>query len=228
MPINKKKGERKSDFINRCIGIEVSGGMKTDQAAAVCYNYWEELSLKELKKKRKEQKLEDTKMMEVFDNSVGEDYTKLGITFKDLMNPKNQGGIVEDADMEFMIFADIPEGFEVRYKYMPGPGSGYSEDTGYGSKSRPFCKGMFSGSRLNKWWDRREIETLNNDSGKVDFVLNKGRKRGEPARTRGYSVFNWRGGNNCKHVWIRYYYNPTTEEFLQTPVQPTQRSTKPQ
>lgn len=227
MPVNKRKGERKSDFINRCIGVEVSGGMKTDQAAAVCYNYWEELSLKELKKKRKENKLIDSKMIEVFSGDIGQDYTKLGITFEDLMNPKNQGGIVEDADNEFKLFAEIPEGYVVRYKYMPGPGSGYSDNIGFGSKSRPFCKDMFSGNKKDKWWDRAEIESLNNASGKVDFVLNKDRKPGTPARTRGYSVFNWRGGNNCKHVWVRYYYNEETGDFLDTPVQPTQRSTKP-
>ena len=46
MPINKRKGERKNDYINRCIGTEVSSGMKTDQAAAVCYAKWEEMSIR--------------------------------------------------------------------------------------------------------------------------------------------------------------------------------------
>lgn len=43
MPISKNPGESKDEFISRCIAKEVSSGMDTDQAAAVCYTYWNEL-----------------------------------------------------------------------------------------------------------------------------------------------------------------------------------------
>ena len=40
MPVNIKSGETEEQFISRCIGEEVSSGMESDQAAAVCYSYW--------------------------------------------------------------------------------------------------------------------------------------------------------------------------------------------
>lgn len=42
MPIEKKSGESKEDFIGRCIAEEINSGMEQDQAAAVCYAKWEE------------------------------------------------------------------------------------------------------------------------------------------------------------------------------------------
>ena len=207
MPIKKKTGERKPDFISRCIGTEVQGGMKPNQAAAVCYNYWEELSIQEIKKKRKYDKLEDKKMVATFKGVQGEDYTKLGLTIEDLLNPKNQAGVVGDDEL-LMEFEDIPEGFLVRYKYI-------SDVAGHKAE-RPFCK-MMTEEMKGTWWSRKDIETLNGAPGKAN------RRGGKP-----YSVFNWRGGNYCKHIWVRYFYNETTGEFLDAPVQPLQKSTKPQ
>jgi hypothetical protein len=43
MPIEKRPGESKDQFISRCIEKEISSGMTNDQAAAVCYTYWDEL-----------------------------------------------------------------------------------------------------------------------------------------------------------------------------------------
>lgn len=204
MPIKKKTGERKNDFINRCIGEEVSAGKKTEQAAAICYTYWEELSLKELQKKRKLQKSEDAQMLKSFALVKGEDFTKFGISFEELMNPKKQMSIVEDEHL--LTFAEVPEGYEVRYKYV-GP---------LDEKSRPFCREMMTTFKTT-WFSRADIETLNTAPGKAD------RRGGKP-----YSVFNWRGGNNCRHEWVRYYFNQTTGDVMESPVQPAQKSTKPQ
>jgi hypothetical protein len=41
MPISKQAGEKKEDFISRCIGEEVSAGKDQDQAVAICYSYAE-------------------------------------------------------------------------------------------------------------------------------------------------------------------------------------------
>jgi hypothetical protein len=207
MPVSKKKGEKKNDFINRCIGIEVSSGKKTSQATAVCYNIWEELSLKELKKKRKEQKLEDTKMIAAFKSISGEDFTKFGITKEDLENPKNQAGIVGDDEFN-LHFAEIPEGYVVRYRYQ-------AAEAGHRAQ-RPFCR-MMTEDNESTWYSRQDIESLNSAPGKANRAGNKP-----------YSVFNWRGGNNCKHIWVRFWFNEETGDFLKTPVQPLQKSTTPQ
>ena len=42
MPISKKAGESKDDFISRCISQEISSGREPDQAAAICYTKWDE------------------------------------------------------------------------------------------------------------------------------------------------------------------------------------------
>lgn len=41
MPINIQKGENEADFISRCIADEVSVGKENEQAAAICYSYWQ-------------------------------------------------------------------------------------------------------------------------------------------------------------------------------------------
>lgn len=42
MPINKKKGESKKDYISRCIGEEITKGHEKSQAAAICYSKYKE------------------------------------------------------------------------------------------------------------------------------------------------------------------------------------------
>lgn len=32
-----------------------------------------------------------------------------------------------------------------------------------------------------------------------------------------YSVFEWRGGANCKHIWVKYKYDTTTQSLVQAP-----------
>lgn len=56
MPISRKPGETKEQFIPRCIAIEVNAGKPQDQAAAICYSYWEEKQLKAVKNIRKKNK----------------------------------------------------------------------------------------------------------------------------------------------------------------------------
>lgn len=202
MPIKKKQGERKNDFINRCIGVEVSSGMGANQAVAVCNTYWEELSLKELRKKRELELGIEGKILKHLQGK-GEDFTKMGITFEDLENPHIQNKVREDEHL--LTFAEVPEGYVVRYKYI-GP---------LDEKNRVFCKTMMTEFK-DTWFSREDIETLNTAPGKAD------RKGGKP-----YSVFNWRGGNYCRHEWIRYYYNEETGDVLKTPVQPKQKSTDP-
>ena len=207
MPIRKKPGEKKNDFINRCIGVEITSGMKANQAVAVCNSIWEEMSINEMKKKRKYEKLELTKMIKTFNSHAGENYTQFGINELDLLNPKNQAGIVNDDELTLNFRDVIPDGYFVRYKYIP--------DTEGHNAERPFCK-MMTIEMKDIWWSREDIETLNGAPGKAN------RKGNKP-----YSVFNWRGGNYCKHMWVRYFYNPDTGDFLRGNVQPLQKSTLP-
>jgi hypothetical protein len=44
MPIPRKSGESKDDWMGKCIGIEINNGKDPSQAAAICYAKWDELS----------------------------------------------------------------------------------------------------------------------------------------------------------------------------------------
>ena len=49
MPVSVNKGESEEQFISRCIGEEVSAGYEQDQAAAICYGYWDKENLSKIK-----------------------------------------------------------------------------------------------------------------------------------------------------------------------------------
>ena len=40
MPIEKKPGETKDEFIARCISTEIRSGKDRDTAIAICYSVW--------------------------------------------------------------------------------------------------------------------------------------------------------------------------------------------
>jgi hypothetical protein len=145
----------------------------------------------------------ESEMIALFKTIKGEKFTDFGLTLEEILKPEYFQEVSDDENL--LKLADIPEGYEVRYKYV-GP-----ED----DKNRPFCKEMLTTYR-ETWWSRSDIETLNVAPGKAD------RKGGKP-----YSVFNWRGGNFCRHKFVRYYFNPTTGDVFKTPVQPAQKSTLP-
>jgi hypothetical protein len=49
MPVEIKSGETEQDFISRCIGDEINSGKEQDVAAAICYSYWREGKMSEVK-----------------------------------------------------------------------------------------------------------------------------------------------------------------------------------
>ena len=49
MPVNPKANETQDEFISRCIGEEVSAGYESDQAAAICYSYWDKDKMSKIK-----------------------------------------------------------------------------------------------------------------------------------------------------------------------------------
>ena len=53
MPIKKKKGETKTEFLNRCVPMEVESGFPQEQAVAMCYSYWTSENLSDIRKIRR-------------------------------------------------------------------------------------------------------------------------------------------------------------------------------
>ena len=52
MPIKRRQGEGKDEFITRCIPIEIKSGKSSEQAAAICYSAWDEKQLSAVKRIR--------------------------------------------------------------------------------------------------------------------------------------------------------------------------------
>lgn len=47
MPIDRKPGESKDEFLSRCIATEVGAGKDQDQAAAICYTQLKKVNMAE-------------------------------------------------------------------------------------------------------------------------------------------------------------------------------------
>ena len=76
--------------------------------------------------------------------------------------------------------------------------------------SRRFCRSLVTRTNASLM-RKQDIEVLNSS--------NPGLGKGGSDT---YSVFNWRGGANCKHKWVKYYYNSDTMNLVKSPDQPIQ------
>lgn len=56
MPIRKRSGENREEFLERCIPIEISTGKTQEQSVAICINIWEEKQLSAVKRIRSSKK----------------------------------------------------------------------------------------------------------------------------------------------------------------------------
>jgi len=76
--------------------------------------------------------------------------------------------------------------------------------------SRRFCRSLVTRTNASLM-RKQDIEALNSS--------NPGFGKGGSDT---YSVFNWRGGPNCYHRWVKYFYNQDTMNLVKSPEQPTQ------
>ena len=76
--------------------------------------------------------------------------------------------------------------------------------------SRRFCRSLVTRTNASLM-RKQDIEALNSS--------NPGLGKGGSDT---YSVFNWRGGANCYHKWVKYFYNSDTMNLVKSPEQPTQ------
>lgn len=81
-----------------------------------------------------------------------------------------------------------------------------------GAKTRPFCKTLVSRTNLSLM-RKQDIDMLNSS--------NPGFGKGG---SNTYSVFNWRGGVNCKHIWVKYKFDTTTNNLIKAPSQDQPRN----
>jgi hypothetical protein len=190
--VSPSPGEPKDEFISRCIPVLKGEGYPDDQAAAICYSTWEQgfgVDTATLQP-YVEQNIRDAVSEEQFQKDLLAEADKYGEPY----DPATTIYLELNRE-EFMTVAEVLEGInaldilsrsdirrdapaEIKYRYA-GPRA-----------QRFFCRGMLS---LNKLYTRQEVDLISD----ATIALNPG--MGHNSAT--YSVWNYKGGVNCKHYW---------------------------
>ena len=190
--VSPSPGEPKDEFISRCIPVLKGEGYPDDQAAAICYSTWEQgfgVDTATLQP-YVEQNIRDSVSEEQFQKDLLAEADKYGEPY----DPATTIYLELNRE-EFMTVAEVLEGInaldilsrsdirrdapaEIKYRYA-GPRA-----------QRFFCRGMLS---LNKLYTRQEVDLISD----ATIALNPG--MGHNSAT--YSVWNYKGGVNCKHYW---------------------------
>jgi hypothetical protein len=199
MPIRKKSGETKEEFVSRCIPIEMANGKPQDQAIAICYAYYDEKQLNAFKSLRRKSKVEK------FESSLINKMKGLGTKIETLGLKKEDFNEEYQFDLEFrgLNVDDLAndEDLIAYYQYV-GP-----------TPQRTFCQSVMAevGPDSGKVFSFEDVVSLNSDNPGF----------GEGGKNT-YSVFKYRGGVNCKHIWVKYFYNKTKGTLVKARVQPSQ------
>ena len=197
-------GESKDEFISRCIGVVVGEGEDQDRAAAICYSYWDEKFDIDttgltpyvdpgVPKKR----IEELYSKDIIDTII-ELASVLGVHSDDVdivekfsINPKN-------ADYTPARTISKADGIEVLYKYT---------SSRVATNSREFCRRLMG---LSRYYSREEIDAL--DTFNEEFGPGEGGGQ--------YSIFKYKGGAQCQHVWSKYEAQRVGGRLQITPVAP--------
>ena len=105
MPINKKPGESKSDFMSRCISTEIDSGKDRDQAIAICSSKWEEYAMSEFREIR----LEKTR---IYVDSSNVDRVMYNNETQELVIRFNDGSTYTYSEISEELFEDIIDGVD--------------------------------------------------------------------------------------------------------------------
>ena len=133
---------------------------------------------------------------------IGVSYESLGLTQEDF----DKADKYELSDDDLSIGRESfkkKEGFKIvgLYKY-----ESYAYGaSGYGKNSRRFCKTIASRTRASAM-RYQDILRLNGS--------NPGFGSGG---SNSYSIFLYRGGSNCKHFWVKYYYDTDNQQLVKAP-----------
>jgi len=186
--VKPKAGESEDEFISRCIPVVVGEGKSQEQAAAICYSYFEG-------------KAEAVPEFTTEAESEWLDYLKdkgevIGEEFE-LIDEKP----VTDADAEpkqynfFKRFAEPDEKskddkgvYLIRYRYAPMSNK---------ANSRVFCKDMVANAKMGVVYRREDIDKMGDEGVNGQFA---------PSGKSNYSIWKYKGGVNCHHQWYRLTY----------------------
>ena len=204
-------GETEDEFIGRCMSALQGEFPDQDQRYAVCQSYWKgEIDTSGLtpyvdpavKKKNGKAEAPITKAIEMSEECPM-DYSWMDDKYvvETLLKLAEELGTKEE---------DLKALFESEFKFanpsLGGTGTSVSEVVNQGDQklylykyeglitdnSRDFCVGMVS---LDRFYTKAQIQAMS------DIAVNRGFGIGGAAT---YSIWQFKGGPNCKHVWSQY------------------------
>jgi len=132
------------------------------------------------------------------DDALGISIEELGLSMDDINN-NDFMHIIGDEESESFANTDLTN----LYRYVAHTSSGYGSDN-IGKNSRSFCKKLAKRTNTSLM---RYVDILK-------ITPNKGFGQGG---SNIYSVFKFRGGVNCKHIWVKYVYNKKTKKLVTAP-----------
>lgn len=177
--IEPKKGQEKDEYISECIANLISKeGYEQEQAAAICYSKWDEAF--EFDPSGLSPYTQQTKKEPFNYDKILEMAETLGFSEEEL---KGNGIALSSISEEF---ASEKSRERILYKY-----SGGLQDN-----SRDFCKKMV---KMNKYYTFQEIQQMEMESVNPGFGI---------AGSDTYSIWDYKGGVNCKHFWKQFLITP--------------------
>ena len=139
---------------------------------------------------------------------IGVSYESLGLTQEDF----DKADKYELSDDDLSIGRESfkkKEGFKIEALYTY---TSYAYgSSGYGENSRRFCKTL-----------AQRMRGLNGKGGSMmryrDILRLNGSNPGfGSGGSNSYSIFLYRGGSNCKHFWVKYYYDTDSQQLVKAP-----------
>lgn len=176
---------------------------KEDLKEIICKCSNEDEAVKQIKELTAKKNIVDA----LDDEDLGVSIESLGLTLEDINNISFMHVIEGEELGEEFAKSNIVS----LYRYVAANSSGYGSDN-IGVNSRSFCKKVSSRTNISLM---RYVDILK---------LNGSNKGFGAGGSNIYSVFRFRGGVNCKHIWVKYLFNKTTNQLIEAPqaMQPKQ------
>ena len=155
-------------------------------------------------KKLQEETIKESILNLMDDPKLGVSIKDLGVTLEDLNNSDYIHEIDESEEL-----VDDSDNFAKKktinlFRYVAHTSSGYGS-TGIGKNSRSFCIKVSKRTNISLM-RYRDILKLNGS--------NPGFGQGG---SNIYSVFKYRGGVNCKHIWVKYVFDTEAKKLVKAP-----------
>lgn len=193
--IKPSGSETKDEYIGRCIEhLMTKEGYDQDQAAAICYDTWENMAIDtsglspyiQNTKKKKKYNFDYQTINEEIEDVVLEYAKQAGFTKTQITEHFANAGAAGGSRLPDELLPGLEDGKEGQitlYKY-----SGALRST-----SRSFCRQMIA---LDKYYTFQDIEAMSMMAVNAGFG---------PSGTNTYDIWLYKGGARCHHYWTRYF-----------------------